>query len=143
LGGLLAITLIAQPVLALELELFRIPKGRELVQEGETFRAFTFPEWKELLLADQQLRTQTILGTKKDSLITGLTAETLQLSKQIESYKRDAVTQKEEYDRIYLKWEKADKDLQSCKARKGLFGTVALLGGGILALVGGIAILSR
>lgn len=138
--SLVALSLLVHPVLAVEVELYKAPKGIQVEIDGGKLQAFTFTEWKQILILDQELKTKTAILKEFSTIRKELESENDNLSDKIVSHLRDAVTLRAENDRLTTQWQKCDKELQKRKAG-GLFKHIFLLAGGTLAIVGGIALL--
>jgi hypothetical protein len=135
-----AISLLAQPVLAVDVELYKAPKGIQIEIDGGRLQAFTFSEWKQILIIDQELKSKTAILKEFSTIRKELESENGKLSDKIISHLRDAVTLRAENDRLTKQWQDCDKELQKRKAG-GLFKHIFLLAGGTLAIVGGVALL--
>ena len=138
--ALLGLALLGAPADVVEIELYLMPPGRPVTVEGVRYQAFTFSEYKTLISIDQKLKAKVqevviLEGSVKAEEI--ISRGYLSKSEALDSAVR---MQRRELDRIGLKWEKADDQLQKAKAGS-IWSKVSLLGGGILAVLGGIALL--
>lgn len=138
LGSALGLLLLTSPVL--EHELYKVPAGKPVTVEGVRYQAFNFEEYKQLLLVDKKLKE----AEKQLGKYIGIDKFLVQIDKDWIAkeaiYKAQILSHKSEYDRLFVKWEKTNKDYLKAKAG-GIFRHVPLLVGGILTVVSGITLL--
>lgn len=133
-AAILIALMINLPVYAVEVDLKCVPAGKLLKVGDDTYRAYTFEEWKQVLVCDQELG----MLREQKALYAGLSEDLrlkLKLWDQIDTQNTRIIDiYSSENERIFQKWAKTDKELQEMKAADRSFIHYAIEGALVLTV---------